>query len=144
LGEEPKFSLVKPTLDTLFHIDFSWWQQSDREWRIYLRNLLCSEHLDSFARIGEDEKIDWVDPETAEVHQVEGVQHILLSHCAQQEEFIGEHTSLVEAIFRTFIKNGNSPLTVADLATKLNRPAAPLLRLLSGARVYRGIRPTPS
>ena len=144
MGEGPKFSLAKPTLDTLFHVDFSWWQQTDRDWRIYLRNLLCSEHQESYAGIGEDEKIDWVDPETAEVHQVEGIQHILLSHCAQQEDFLGEHTSLVEAIFRTFMKNGNTPLSVTDLSLRLNRPAAPILRMLSGSRVYRGISPTPN
>ena len=35
----------------------------------------------------DEEMIDWVDPETAEVTQVDGIQHILISHCAKQEGF---------------------------------------------------------
>jgi hypothetical protein len=141
LANDKRSSLVRPSKSTPFHIDFSWWQQNDREWRIYLRSLLCSEHQEVFAGVLEDELTDWVDPDTAEVQQVDGLQHILLSHCAQADDFLGEHTALVESIFRLFIKNGNSPMSVEELAEKLNRPATPILRTLSGARVYRGIRP---
>jgi hypothetical protein len=134
-------SLVKPTLQTCFHIDFNWWSQNDRDWRVYLRSLLCAEHQEAFAEIAEDEKVDWVDPETAEVRQVDGLQHILLSHCAQQEDFVNPHTALVEAIFRLFMKNGNVPMTVAEIAEQLDRPPNTILRMLSGPRVYRGLRP---
>ena len=43
LNEVKRFSLVKPTLQTPFHIDFEWWKQSDRSWRIYLRGYLSPE-----------------------------------------------------------------------------------------------------
>lgn len=136
-----KSSLVRPTLETPFHIDFSWWQQTDREWRVYLRSLLCSEHQESYADIDADETIDWVDPDTAEIHQVDGLQHVLISHCSQKENFLQEHTALVEAIFRLFMKNGNTPMNVQEIANKLNRAAPPILKTLSGQRVYRGLRP---
>ena len=42
-----RFSLIKPTLQTPFHIDFDWWQKSERDWHVYLRSLLCSEHQDT-------------------------------------------------------------------------------------------------
>ena len=40
---EKRLSLVKPTLDTPFHIDFDWWTHYDREWRVHLLGLLTEE-----------------------------------------------------------------------------------------------------
>ena len=37
-------SLLKPGIQTPFHIDFAWWEQNDRDWHVYLRSLLCAEH----------------------------------------------------------------------------------------------------
>lgn len=141
MADEKRLSLAKPTLSTPFHIDFSWWQQNDQGWQVALRSLLCSEHLESFDDSQLGELIDWVDPETAEVRQVDALHHILITHCSQEEDFLGEHTTLVESIFRLFMKNGNSPMTVEEIAEKLDRTPTPILRTLSGARVYRGIRP---
>ncbi len=44
-----KFSLLKPSLQTPFHIDFEWWRTSDTNWHVALRSLLCSEHQEAFA-----------------------------------------------------------------------------------------------
>jgi hypothetical protein len=85
--------------------------------------------------------IDWIDPQTAEVKPVDGIQHALMSHCALQPDFVSEHTTLVEAVFRIFLVNGNQPMTAQELAKRLNRPAETILRTLTGPRVYRGLRP---
>ena len=139
---EKRLSLVKPTLETPFHIDFSWWSENDREWRVYLLNLLSEEDRVRFADlIDGDVTLDWVDPETAEVIQVDGLQHVLITYTAQAEGFLQEHTALVEAIFRLFLKNGNNPMTVQEIGEKLGRDPKPILKTLSGPRVYRGIRP---
>ena len=139
---EKRLSLVKPTLETPFHIDFNWWSQPDREWRVHLRSLLSSEDLERFADIIDgDVLLDWIDPETAEVQQVDGLQHVVITHTAQGESFLEKHTAIVEAIFRILLKNGNSPMTPAELGEILERDPKPILRTLSGARVYRGIRP---
>ena len=87
--------------------------------------------------------VDWIDPKTAEVKQVDGVQHVLITHCAKEVGFITEHTAMVDAIFRVFLANGNMPLTPVDLSSQLNRPADVILRTLTGGRVYRGVRPCP-
>ncbi|MBI3159271.1 MAG: hypothetical protein HYZ26_06700 [Chloroflexi bacterium] len=135
-------SLVKPSVDTHFHIDFEWWSQNDREWRVYLRNLLTEDEQTRFAEIiADDVRVDWVDPETAEVKPVDGLQHILITHTAQQEGFLSAHTALVEAIFRLFLKTGNKPMSAQEIAELLNRPPMTVLKTLSGPRVYRGIRP---
>ncbi|MBW8011034.1 MAG: hypothetical protein FVQ83_07320 [Chloroflexi bacterium] len=141
MAEVKHSSLVKPTLQTPFHIDFSWWKQNDRDWRVHLRSLLCLEHQEAFVAIDQAEKVDWVDPVTAEVQKVDGLQHVLLSHCAQEEDFLDSRTALTEAIFRLFMKNGNTPMSVGEIAEKLERKPIPILRTLSGGRVYRGVRP---
>jgi len=141
---EPKrYSLVTPTLDTPFHIDYDWWRQNDQEWRVHLRSSLCPEHQEKFADVLGDDKVDWVDPETAEVQRVDGLQNILISHCSQTEEFITERTTVVESIFRLFLANGNMHMTSRELGERLNRPAMTILRTVSGVRVYKGIRPCP-
>ena len=80
-------SLLKPTTKTPFHIDFDWWKKNERDWHVFLRSLLCPEHQEAFAEIEEGEMIDWIDPKTAEVKAVDGIQHILISHCALLPEF---------------------------------------------------------
>lgn len=137
------FSLVKPTLQTRFHIDFDWWQQNDRDWRVYLRNFLCPEHQESYSSLNTSEEVDWVDPETAEVQRVDGLQHILISHCAREPTFITQQTTLVDSVFRLFLANGNVPLSPEELSEQLGRDSRVILRTLSGVRVYKGLRPCP-
>lgn len=134
-------SLLKPTAKTPFHIDFEWWKQNERDWHVFLRSFLCAEHQEAFASIEEGELIDWIDPQTAEVKPVDGVQHALISHCAQLPDFVNQRTAVVEAIFRLFLANGNIPMTAEDLSKKLGKPADTILRTIAGPRVYRGLRP---
>jgi len=141
MTEAKRFSLVKPSIDTPFHIDFEWWKKSERDWHVYLRSLLCADHQDAFANVDEDEMIDWVDPLTAEVKPVDGVQNALMTHCVRQPGFLTKQTALVEAVFRLFLTNGNIPMSSGELGEKLGRPPETILRTLVGARVYKGIRP---
>ncbi len=141
MSEPRRRSLVKPTSNTPFHIDFDWWKKNERDWHVYLRSLLCAEHREVFADAEEGQLMDWVDPATAEVKQVEGVQNALMTHCVRQPDFLTEQTALVEAVFRLFLTNGNIPMSSQDLGARLNRPPETILRTLAGPRVYKGIRP---
>lgn len=134
-------SLLKPNIKTPFHIDFDWWKQNERDWHVFLRSFLCEEHQQTFAELEEGELIDWIDPDTAEVKQVDGIQHALISHCALLPEFLGERTAMVESVFRTFLANGNIAMSAEELSKRLGRPADTILKTISGARVYRGLRP---
>lgn len=134
-------SLVKPTLQTRFYIDFDWWSKNDREWRVYLRSNLCPYHQKAYADLTAEDQVDWVDQETAEVQQVDGLQHVLITHCAKEDGFITERSALVDAAFRIFLANGNMPMTVVELGERLGRPPNIILRTLSGVRVYKGLRP---
>jgi len=141
MSEGKRYSLIRPTLQTPFHIDFDWWQHNDRDWRVYLRTLLCSQHQEIYANMQDGQMIDWVDAETAEVTPVDGLRYVLMNHCARQPDFVTEHTALVEGVFRVFLTNENVPMSAAELAARLNRPAEIILRTLTGPRVYRGLRP---
>lgn len=141
MAEGKRFSLVKPSVDTPFHVDFEWWKKNERDWHVYMRTLLCADHQEAFANVEEGESIDWVDPLTAEVKPVEGVQNALMTHCVKEPDFLTSHTALVEAVFRLFITNGNAPMTSGELGARLNRPPETILRTLASARIYKGIRP---
>lgn len=134
-------SLLKPNAKTPFHIDFEWWKQNERDWHVFLRSFLCPEHQEAFANTEEGDLIDWIDPQTAEVKSVDGVQHALITHCAKLPDFVNQRTAVVEAIFRTFLANGNMPMSAEDLGAVLGRPADTILRTIAGPRVYRGLRP---
>jgi hypothetical protein len=134
-------SLLKPTAKTPFHIDFAWWEENDRDWRVFLRSLMCAEHQEVLADVPAESMIDWIDPKTAEVRQVDGIQHALMNHCALQPDFLNAQTTVVEGVFRLLLVNGNQPMSASELSKKLGRPADTILRTLAGARVYRGLRP---
>jgi hypothetical protein len=141
MSEVKMSSLVKPTVRTPFHVDFDWWRATDNNWHVALQGLLCPEHQEAFANLPEGQVIDWIDPETAEVHQMDGLQNIIIDHCAKQAGFLDEHTVLVEGVFRLLLANGNTPMTPEGLSRMLNRPADTILKTIAGARVYKGLRP---
>jgi hypothetical protein len=134
-------SRARPTIQTHFHIDFKWWQDRDRDWRVFLQSLLCPEHQEVFAELPDDHLVDFVEPVTAEVQRVDGLQHILITHCAKMEGFISPHTTLVDAIFRIFLANGNVPMSPVELAQISGRASDLILRVLTGEQIYRGLRP---
>ena len=141
MTELKKFSLVKPSVQMPFHIDFDWWRTNDENWHVALAGMLCPEHQEAFSSLPEGQLIDWVDPETAEVRQLDGLQNALIQHCAKQPGFLDEHTAMVEAIFRLLLANGNTPMSAEELGTRLNRPAETILKTIAGPRIYRGLRP---
>ncbi|MCK5317600.1 MAG: hypothetical protein KAJ55_06780 [Anaerolineales bacterium] len=141
MTEQSTSIFARPTLATKFHIDFEYWDRADRDLNIYLRSHLCPEHQEAYADVEADTLVDSVNPKTAEVTRVRGIQHTLISHCSLQPDYLTPQTTLVNAIFRVFLSNGNSPLAPEELGEILNRPARTILRMLSGGRVYKGIRP---
>jgi hypothetical protein len=144
MSEVKRFSLVKPTVDTPFHIDFDWWKHQEKNWRVYLIGYLCQEHQAAYADSAGDTWIDWIDPQTAEVTSVDGLQHTLITHCAKQADFVNLNTSMVDSVFRILLAHGNNALSPSQLAGITGRSAETILRTLSGSVVYKGIRPLHS
>ncbi len=141
MTEVKQFSLMKPTVKTPFHIDFDWWQQNENDWHVHLSSLLCNAHQSMFANWKTDEYIDWVDPVTAEVIPMDSLQQVLMSHCAKESDFLTDHTTLVDGVFRILLSTGNSPATSEELGARLGKQAEVILKTISSGRVYKGIRP---
>lgn len=136
-------ALIKPTVDTLYHIDYSWWERSEEDLRTYLLSHLSAEQRERLNSTQTDALIDFVDPDTGEVTQLDEL-HVALQNAAREPDFITPHTSLVDGIFRVLIANNNRPTSSNELSAQLSRPATTILKMLSGNRVYKGIRPTSS
>ena len=131
---------IKPTAETRFHIDYDWWARDERDLRVYLLSHLPPNQQELFASEDDGGTVDWIDPETAEVTQVNGLQ-MALQMAASEPDFITEQTSLVDAVFRVFLANNNAPLTPNQIAEAIGRSPHMILKTISGMRVYKGIRP---
>ena len=133
-------SYLRPTVDTPFHIDFEWWKDNDSNWRIFLQSYLCVKHQEMFKDQEDNVVIDAVDPETAEIKQVDGLLYMLMNHCAKRDDFINDNMPLISKVFRIFLSNGNKPLTPNELSGMVSKPARTVLVTLTGPQVYKGIR----
>ena len=133
---------VKPTLETKFHIDFAWWQKKGQNLRAHLQSHACPEAQKLYEDLGQDQKFDWINPETGEVFQIDMLWYIIYTHCGQESDFINAPAPLISAIFRAFIANNNKPLTPIELHKQLQKKTPELILKTIGRRqVYRGIRP---
>jgi len=132
---------VKPTLDTKFHIDFSWWQEKEQNLRAYLLSHVCPECAEQVEQ-SEDQTFDWIDPETGQVFQIDMLWHIIQTHCSQDPSFFDSRIPLTSAIFRTFIVGDNTPLTPVEIHEHVDKKDPKLiLRTIGGRVVYQGIKP---
>jgi len=136
--------ILRPTIDTKFHIDTDWWKERGRNLRFGVYDRLCPACKvlhSSYEDVGD---VDWVDDQTAEVRRVDALWHCLRTCCSTKPDYVTEETPLMEAIFRVFLANGNTPLTPRELHQILNRRTPEvILRMLTGSRVYNGIKPIP-
>ncbi len=133
---------IKPTVDTPFHIDYSWWGKHDLDINIELLAHLCPTHREVYRQQKVGTEIDWIDWVTGEVQRVAGLQYVITTHCSKEPDYITHAATLVEAIFRVFLVNSNTSLTPEQLADKIEQPALQILKVLAGRTVHKGLRPT--
>lgn len=132
----------RPTVDTKFHIDLDWWKRQNRDIRIFLAQSLCEECREVYADLRDLGEVDSVDPETAEVVREDALWGTLRSCCSTRPSYITPNTPIIDSIFLTFAANGNKPLSPRELHDRLDRrPPETILRMLTGGKVYLGIRP---
>ncbi len=133
-------ALIKPTLNTKFHIDYDWWEHNPDDLRIYLLSHLLPEQRERLSQSHEERMVDYVDPETGEVFELDELR-LAIQIAAGDPNFINSQASLVDSIFRVFLKNNNKPLSPKELADATGRSATTILKTLSGSRIYKGLRP---
>lgn len=142
LSTRPKIktkSLKRATPDTQFHIDYSWWDESNLDIKTYLLTRLG---------IGNDvevdtemEHVDLIDPRTGEVRQVDGFQYLVQAYFHQLPDDFLVNTSLVDAAFCLLLANANQPMTAREIGAQIQRAPEVVVRTLGGPKIYQGIRP---
>ena len=59
-------AVIKPTMDTKFHIDYAWWERENNDLRSYILTHLPQDLRDQMTDKDEFEQIDYIDPQTGE------------------------------------------------------------------------------
>ena len=134
-------NFVKPTVDTPFYIDYSWWEGQSVDINIQLLDHLPENLREAYAGKRVDEKIDLIDWETGSVQQVEGLQYLIAIQCSEDPSYIMQAPTLLETVFRVFLSNGNQPLSSRALSPLVGRQPEKILRLLAVGKVRKGLRP---
>ena len=137
-------ALIKPTLDTTYHIDYSWWDRSGEDLRTYLLSHLPPEQRERISQSTEEPRDRLHRPGNRRSHAAWTNCNWRSRLAAREPDFINPHTSVVDSIFRVFLANGNTPLTPKELGDAIGRSPTVILKTVSGARVYKGIRPVES
>jgi hypothetical protein len=136
--------LLRPDINTKFHIDYDWWTKQPRDVRILTREHLCPACKDKLGKHIDNDNIDWVDPDTGEITVVDGLTYSVRECCSQRNDYMTRTTPLAASIFRVLIATGNAPLSAVEFHEKIGRsdPDA-ILRILLGQRVrtHYGIKP---
>ncbi|MEQ8677564.1 MAG: hypothetical protein RLP44_13795 [Aggregatilineales bacterium] len=133
-------ALVKPKLESKFHIDYQWWERSTEDLRVYLLSHVQPDQRDRISQSEENQLIDYIDPDSAEVFELDELK-LAIQIAAKTPDFINPQNSLVDNVFRVFLRNNNTPMTPLELADEIGRPAETILKTFSGLRIYKGIRP---
>lgn len=87
-----------------------------------------------------DRQIDYIDPRTGRISRVDPLR-FALKVAAENPAFINREISVIDCVLRVLLMNDNRPITPRELAALTGYDGQQILRLLSGARVYYGIRP---
>jgi len=124
--------------NTPFHIDLDWWSQHGRSLRRFLAEILDEADAD----VAPQDPLDYLDPQTAEVTQIDPLWVQVLATHAHKPDYITGTTPLTNAVLRALIENVNRPMSAVDLHRRINRTSPPtILRLLRTARTEYGIMP---
>lgn len=132
-------SIKRATPNTRFYIDFDWWDNSNLDLKTYLATRLSLGDESTFDT--EFDKVDLVDVNTGEVHQVDGFQYLVQAYFHRLPADFVQHASLVDAAFCVLLANANKPMTAVEIAGQIGRPPETVVQTLGGTKIYQGIRP---
>ncbi len=132
-------SLNRVTPETMFYIDYDWWDESNLDLKTYLMTRLSIN--EEYFNSSDVDRVDLVDPRTGEVRNVDGFQYLVQSYFHQVPEDFIKNASLVDAVFCVLLSNANQPMSGAEIAERTEKPVSTVLRTLGGPKIYQGIRP---
>jgi len=127
------------TPETRFYIDYGWWDEGHLDLRTYLLTRL------SLGNEGGSElpaeRVDLVDSKTGEVRQVDAFQYLVQNYFSRHGTELATQGSVVDAVFSVLLANGNEPMTIGEIAERVQRPTELLVKTFNGSQIYHGIRP---
>jgi hypothetical protein len=133
--------IFRPTEQTLFHIDYEWFDQKGQDVNVLIDKCLTPDQIAQLGESRHSNPVDVIDDQTGEVRREDAVLRLLRSEYAKDPNFITRRTPVFEAAFRIFLVNNNQPLTSIELAKLMSRRPSEVLTQLSGRVVYNGIKP---
>lgn len=125
-------------VNTPFHINFGWWEEQGRNLGRFLAEILGQPDAD----LQPGTPLDFIDPNTAEVHELDPLWVEVLTSKAFKPDYITASTPLTSAVLRALVENLNRPMTSVELHRRINRSnPQTILRVLRTARTEYGIVP---
>lgn len=131
--------LRRVTPETRFYIDYSWWDEGHLDLRTYLLARLSLGNEGSAELPAE--RVDLVDSKTGEVRQVDAFQYLVQNYFSRHGNELAMQGSIVDSVFSVLLANGNQPMTIGEIAERVQRPTDLLVKTFGGQQIYHGIRP---
>ena len=130
-----RFTFARPTLNTLFHVDWGWFERNHLNSEQVVRDQLCP----ACARqlVGEPvRELDAVDLTTGLVRRTDSLREAISAHCQWLPSYASGDHPLAQTLLRLFLASHNEPQSVAAMARRLGRhDDEQLLRLLTSGTV---------
>ncbi len=134
--------IARPTPETRFHVDWSWFERNNINAEKVVRDQLTPKVAGRFSPDDAVEMVDYIDPQTGEVTQIDALREAIMSECQWEPLYLTGDIPLVQAVLRVFLANNNQPLNVVELAQRLERfDSDSILRVLTTGGVQMGIVP---
>jgi hypothetical protein len=134
--------IARPTLETRFAIDWSWFERSQINAEKVIRDQLPPAVARRFPEDKSIPIVDYINPETGEVTQIDALREAIMSECQWEPTFITGDIPVVQAVLRMYLANNNQSLTAVEIAQRLGRhDPEVILRVLTGGGVQMGIVP---
>lgn len=135
-----KFKMMRPTVDTQFQIEWSWFEQNKLDEHSVVRNQLNYKWRQRFDNGLEVQEVDYIDPETGEVFRMNNLHEAILAECQWEPDYITRDMPLSQSILRLFLANNNQPMSVVEMARRLERhDSQAILRVLINSEIQNGI-----
>ena len=137
---------------TRYWIDLAWYKQRGRSFAALLETRRCYNCLDEIAETRARFRLDDAGAQLVRT-DVDATWARIRQCCANSHEFLSPRLPLLEAVFRLFLANGNTPLSIEAITERLTQrhsdydvPRAvsvEALRRVIEADDYYGVRPHP-
>ena len=87
------------------------------------------------------ERVALSDAKTGEVRRVVASQYLFQNYFSCPGNDMAMQGSIVDAVFSVLLANGNQPMTISEIAERVQRPSELLMKTFGGSQIYHGIRP---